>query len=99
MYSGNILLKTLRGNTLPCAPVSTFTRIHAVLRGGVGNCTLMCVSASSRVIELAVTGLKYNCLGLSQEGGGVLSSRSRCVRCLVVGGCIVDILCGCCLEL
>ena len=85
MYSGNILLKTLKGNTLPCAPVSTFTRIHAVTRGRVGNWTLMCVSASSRVIELTVTGLKYSCLG-------VVGSRSRCVRSWVVVWLLVDVM-------
>ena len=64
--------KTLRGNTLPCALVSTFTRIQAVLGGGgVGNCTLMCVSASSRVTVPTVTGLKYSSLGSAQGGDGL----------------------------
>ena len=55
----------------------------------------MCVSASSRV-----TGLTYSSLGSSQGGDG--HSIKLCTFldcCLVVGGCVVDILCGCCLDL
>ena len=89
--------KTLRGSTLPCAPVSTLTGIHALLRVCIGNCTLMCVRASSRVTVITVTGLKYSSLGSSQ--GGVMDSRSGCVRSWVFGRCDVDILCSCCLGL
>ena len=100
MDSGNIPLKTLRGNTLPCAPVSNFMRIQAMLRGCVSNCTLMCVSVSSRVTVLTAKGLKYSSLGSSQGGDGL--SITPCTFlgcCLVVGGCDVDIHCGCCLDL
>ena len=64
----------------------------------VGNCTMM--SASSRVTVLTVTRMKYNSLGSSQGSGGL--SITRCTFlgcCLVVGGCDVDILCVCCLDL
>ena len=60
----------------------------------------MCVSASSRVTVLTVTGLKYSSLGSSQGGDGLLITLCTFLDCcLVVGGCDVDILCGCCLDL
>ena len=49
----------------------------------------MCVSASSRVTVLTVTGLKYSSLGSSQ---GVMGSRSRCVRSWVVVWLLVDVM-------
>ena len=87
MYSGNIPLQTLRGNTLLCAPVPTFTRIQGVLRECIGNYTLMCVSASSCDTVLTVTGLKFSSLGSSQGGDGLSIMCTLLACCLVVGGC------------